>query len=155
MNIAPALDDAFAVVFFNKAKCKMVEFDERAALLFAEAVLQVGRDGIGHKERADKFKKRGAFDGLDMRPEVAVFIAEVAVPTATGPCFEYERHRALIAFAERAELFEERFKCVCDGSAHMNFFSYAQSQVFDADLFCNFCCRHFSPFLVSRNRTPS
>src|SRR5215813_6065426 len=149
VNAAPAPDHAFAVVFFNKAKREMMKFDERAAGFFAETVLQIGRDGIGHEERADELEKCGALDGLDVRPKVAIFIAEVAVPAATRPSFEYERHRALLAFAKRAELFEERLKSVRNGSAHVNFFSNAQGQIFDADLLCNFCCRHFSPFLVS------
>src|SRR5215813_4361124 len=149
VNTAPALDHSFAVVFFNKAKCKVMEFDERAAGFFTEPVLHIARDGIGYEEWADELEKCRALDSLDVRPKVAILIAEVAVPAATRPSFEYERHRALLAFAKRAELFEERLKSVRNGSAHVNFFSNAQGQIFDADLLCNFCCRHFSPFLVS------
>src|SRR5262249_24299279 len=82
VHIAPATDYTLAVIIFNEAKRDVAKLDERAAGFFAEAVLDVGANGIRHEERAVKFEERGALDGLHGRPEVTVAGAEVAKPTA-------------------------------------------------------------------------
>src|SRR5438552_2262773 len=108
VNAGPAAYDTLAVIFFNQAEREMAEFDQGAAGLFAQAILQIGRNGIGHEEWAGEFEERGTLDGLDVRPEVAVLAAKVAEPTAAGPGFELHRHWALLwHFVARAELLEE------------------------------------------------
>lgn len=72
VNGRPTLHHTFAVIFFDEAQCQVTELDQRAAWLFGKAVLQIGRDGIGHEERTNQLQQRRSFDRLHVGPKVAV-----------------------------------------------------------------------------------
>src|SRR5712691_2055697 len=48
VNVRPAGDDASLMVGLNQAKAGVTKFDDRDAIFFAEAVLDVVRHWIGH-----------------------------------------------------------------------------------------------------------
>src|SRR5690349_17665847 len=121
------------MLVFDETEREMTEFDQCAARLFAEAILQVGRDGIRHEERAIEFEKRGPLNGLHVAPKMAVFAAQVAVPAAAGPGFELHGHGLFGGGVEWTKLFEESCEGLIDGRPHVNFFLNAHRQVFDGD----------------------
>src|SRR5271168_815447 len=139
-NVFPAAGHSRFEIFGNEAEGGVMEHDECAAVSFAEAILHVGNDGIGHEQRADEFDKRGAFDGLYVGPEMAVAVAKVAVPPAAGPSLELQGHGLVIgSFVAGAELLEKCREGVLERGADVDFLGDVQGEVF------NFrCCRdHF------------
>src|SRR6266404_4101123 len=73
----------FAVGFDEQAKSAVMEFDQRAALLFAQAVLEIVGYWVRHKERAEDFEQRRRLDGLNGAPVMANAVDEVAETAAT------------------------------------------------------------------------
>src|SRR3954471_14808656 len=63
-----------------------------------QAKLEMGNGGVAHEERAGDLQERRPLDDLDVAPEVALVVAEVAVPAPTGP--ELERHLHPVAGIE-------------------------------------------------------
>src|SRR5580704_9508892 len=95
---SPALGHAPSMLLWNHSKSLVLELDQRPAVLLAEPVLNVVGDGIRHEQGAGKLQERGPFDRLHMRPEMAVAIAEIAVPAPAGPGLDLHRHLALRGF---------------------------------------------------------
>ncbi len=78
------------------------EDEEGFVALGGEAVLDVGGDGVGHHHGAYEFEEEGRFDDLDVSPEVAGVVAEVAEPASADGGFDFEVH-----LGEGADGFEE------------------------------------------------
>src|SRR5260370_22052250 len=76
-----------AVGFDEQAKSAVMEFDQRAALLVAEAVLEIVGYWVRHKERAADFEQRVLLDALHRGPVMALAIAQVDKPAGSGPRF--------------------------------------------------------------------
>src|SRR5260370_35256988 len=74
-----------AVGFDEQAKSAVMEFDQRAALLVAEAVLEIVGYWVRHKERAADFEQRGVLDGLPGCPVIAVGLSGARKPAGSGP----------------------------------------------------------------------
>src|SRR5579859_6751144 len=92
MDIGPAGDDALAVILLDETEAAVAELDHGDAVFFAEAVLNVVGDGVGHHQRTGELEERWPFDGLSVGPEMAFAVAEVAEPAAAGPGFEHHGH---------------------------------------------------------------
>ncbi len=61
-----------------------------------------------HEERPGKFEQRWALDGLHGCPEMAVAVAQVAIPTAARPRLDLHGQRlAVVRFVSRPDLFEQ------------------------------------------------
>src|SRR6202030_2945167 len=96
IDVRPASDHAFPVLLLNEAEAGVAELDDGHAIFFAEAVLDVVGDGIGHHQRAREFEERGPLDGLNVSPEMAIAFAQIAVPAATGPRLEHHGHGSAV-----------------------------------------------------------
>ncbi len=105
--MGPTAADAFTLVFGEQAQSGVAESDERAAGFFGQAILQIGKEWRGGKERAGKFEKGWALDGLDGRPEMAVRIMKITEPATARPWLElHGKRRAFGSFVVGAELIE-------------------------------------------------
>jgi len=82
--------------------------DQCSAWFLIQPVLHIGSDWIGHKQRSVEFKQRRPLDGLHMSPQMAIIIAQVAVPPPAGPRLKLERHRlAVRGVVFRTQLYEQ------------------------------------------------
>ena len=135
VNVAPATDDALAVIFLNQAETGVTELDQRSTRLFAQPVLHVVRHRMRHHQRSAEFQQRRPLDGLHVRPKVSVVGAEIAIPAASRPRLQHHRHRAAIAdFVPRAELFQQRGERILQRRVHMNLLLHEQREIL------NTCC---------------
>src|SRR4030095_7573893 len=101
------------------------------AVFFAETVLDVVGDRVGHHQRAGEFEKRWLLDGLNVSPEVAVAVAQVAIPAASGPRLENHRKRIAVGlFVVGAELFDQRGESGFERSFDADLLSDGQREVF-------------------------
>src|SRR5258708_8103490 len=92
----------------DKAETGVAELDNGDAVFFAETVLNVVGNGMGHHQRTSQFKERWSFNRLNVGPEMAVALSEIAKPASTGPGFEHHGHGSAVrSFAVRAEMLEE------------------------------------------------
>ena len=112
---------ARTLVFADPADGAVHEAHAGDAVVFGEAVLEVGDGGHGHEERAGDFEQRGRLDGLDVAPEVAGVVAEVAIPAATGPGFEDHGHGLFGGGVEWTHLFEDGLEDDVDGCGDLFF----------------------------------
>src|ERR1700687_6439320 len=80
VHMPPALPYPFSVLILNQAKRRVMKFDQRAAIYFAQSVLHIGDDRVGHEQWSRDFEQRRPLDGLLVSPEVSVSVAQVAVP---------------------------------------------------------------------------
>src|SRR5262245_28877344 len=83
VDAAPARRHAFPVIVLNESQRRMPELDQRSAVRVAEAVLDIGDHRIGHEQRTGDFEQRRTLDGLHVSPEMAVIVAQVAVPPSS------------------------------------------------------------------------
>src|SRR4051812_17608469 len=86
----PALVDAGADFGGDLTEGAVGEGEEGAAVFFGEAVLDVGHHGGGHEHGAGEFEEGRGLDDLDVAPEVAGLVAQVAEVAAAGPGLELE-----------------------------------------------------------------
>src|SRR5262249_32168916 len=137
-DVRPALADVLPDIIWNGAEGEMVKSDERAAFDFAQAVLHIRDDRIGHEQRPADLQQGGALDGLHGSPEMAVAIAEVTIPAATGPRLQFHGQRlAFGCVGRRAELLEQRGEGGVERSANARLHADIEDQVFDS-----WCCRY-------------
>ena len=94
--------------------------DKGSTFLFTEAVLQVIGDGIRHEKRSRDFQQHRALDGLDMAPQVPVVVAEVAKPSASGPCLEFHWHLLFRSFILRTNLFQQSLERSFERGFHVD-----------------------------------
>src|SRR6266478_4525148 len=141
MDVLPAPGYSFPVVVQNQSKRRVMKSDQRSAIYFAQAVLQIRHNRIGHEQGPRNLEQRRPLDGLHHSPEVPVVVAQVAVPSAARPRLELHRHRFVFSrFVERSELLQQRRKRRLQRRTHADFFCDAQRQILNS---C--CCRdHFS-----------
>ena len=71
VGVAPAAADTFAVIVLDESEAGMPEVDQRSTGFFAETILHVVGNGIGHEERSRKFDERGTLDGLYVCPAIS------------------------------------------------------------------------------------
>ena len=110
----------------------MLELDQRSSIHFAQTVLQVRDHRVGHEQRAGDFEQRGPLDGLHVSPEMAVAVAQVAVPASARPRLNVHRHGLPFRpFVVRTEFFEQRGKGGFQRRADVNFLRDIQSQIFN------------------------
>src|SRR5882724_1226880 len=79
----PALVHPCLVLLRDESKRGVVEDDQGSTIDFFQPVLDVGKERVGGSHRSYEFQQRGPLDGLDVGPEVAIAVAEVAVPPAS------------------------------------------------------------------------
>src|SRR5260221_2381089 len=84
VDAAPARRHAFPVVVLNESKRRVPELDQRSAVHLTEAVLHIADRRTGHEQRTGDFEQRRTLDGLHLSPEMAVPVAQGAVPPSAG-----------------------------------------------------------------------
>src|SRR2546429_432521 len=122
VNVSPAFDNAGLVLVGNQTETGVPELDDGDAVLLAEAILNVVGDRVGHEKRAGNFQQGRRLDSLHDTPEMAVAVAEVAEPAASGPGFELHGHGGSVGrFVVRPELLEQRLEGPIEGRADADF----------------------------------
>src|SRR5262249_34513555 len=121
------------MLFRDQAEPEVVESNDGDAVFFAQAILNIVGDGIGHEERPGDFKKHGLLDGLDVAPVVAVAVAKIAEPATAGPGFEDHRHRRSVEMLVlSAKLLDQSGKGIFQRGTHSNLLNYLERKTFDA-----------------------
>src|ERR1700740_859023 len=75
IDMGPTLVDAFSVLVLNQSQRSVVEFDQRAAVVVTQPVLQVRDYRVRHEQRPGDFQQSRVLDRLHVSPEMPVAIA--------------------------------------------------------------------------------
>src|SRR5262249_37384824 len=105
----PAARESLAEGLGHEAERQVPEGDERPAVDLGEPILHVRDDRRRHEERTGDLEQRRPLDGLDMAPEMAVAVAEIAEPAAAWMGLDDHRQRFAIGrFVGGPNLLEQR-----------------------------------------------
>ena len=75
----------------------------------------------------------GPLDGLHVRPEMSVVVAEIAIPATSRPRLQYHRHRAAVAaFVPGAKLFQQRGEGILQRRVHVNLLLDVQREILNS-----------------------
>src|SRR6202166_1250473 len=132
-HLLPALRHAFLLIRGEESERRVPELDERPAVRLGQPILHVRDDAGGHEQGPGELEQGRSLDGLYVAPEVAVVVAEVAVPPAAGPRLDLQlQGLALRGLVPRPQLFEKGGEGRVQRRLDVGFQGEIERQILDA-----------------------